>query len=99
MQLDKNNIISYLLTNKNNFSKNYHITNIGLFGSYAVNNQTNFSDIDVIVSFEEDKYTFDNYMNLKFLLEDYFGKKIDLIIEKSIKKELKQQILNQAIYV
>lgn len=99
MQLDKNNIISYFFANKNNFSKNYYITNLGLFGSYAENSQKKNSDIDVLVSFEEGKCTFDNYMNFKFLLEDYFGKKIDLIIEKSIKNELKQQILNQAIYV
>ena len=44
------------------------------------------SDIDIIVTF--DKETFDNYMNLLFLFERTFRRKIDLIIEKDLHPEL-----------
>ena len=35
------------------------------------------SDIDVLMEFMEDAVTFDNYMDLMFILEDLFQKKVD----------------------
>ena len=74
--------------------KKYNVNKIGLFGSFAKNKQHKKSDIDIIVNF--DKETFDNYMDLLFLLEKMFKRKIDLVIEKDllpqlnyVKKEIK----------
>ena len=66
--------------------KKYEVKKIGLFGSFANNRQHKKNDIDIIVSF--DKETFDNYMDLLFLLERIFKRKIDLVIEKDIRPEL-----------
>ena len=66
--------------------KKYNVNKIGLFGSFAKNKQNKKSDIDIIVNF--DKETFDNYMDLLFLLEKMFKRKIDLVIEKGIHPEL-----------
>lgn len=63
------------------------VKKIGLFGSVAKNKHNSKSDIDILVTFE--KSTFDSYMELKFLLEKIFGRKVDLIIEKSLRSELK----------
>ncbi len=51
------------------------------------------SDIDILVEFEKDKKTFDNYMDLKFFLEDLFKCKVDLVIAEAIKPDLKPYIL------
>src|SRR3989344_4824065 len=67
--------------------KKYNVKKIGLFGSYVKNKQHKKSDIDIAVTF--DKETYDNYINLLFLLEKIFKRKIDLIIEKDIHPELK----------
>ncbi|MBI2631656.1 nucleotidyltransferase family protein [Candidatus Pacearchaeota archaeon] len=67
--------------------KKFNVKKIGLFGSFAKNEQHKKSDIDIVVSFDEE--TFDNYMNLLFLLEKIFRRKIDLVIEKDIHPELK----------
>jgi uncharacterized protein len=66
--------------------KKYDVKKIGLFGSYVKNKQHEKSDIDIIVTFE--KETFDNYMDLLFLLEKLFKRKIDLVIEKDLHPEL-----------
>lgn len=71
---------------------------IGLFGSFADNTQTEKSDIDFLVEFEEGKKTFDNYMELKFFFEEIFQRKIDLVTPKSIKPFLKESILNTVQY-
>lgn len=69
---------------------------IGLFGSFLKGKQNKKSDVDIIVKF--DKATFDNYMDLKFLLEKLFRKKVDLVTEKSLKPALKY-VKKEAIYV
>jgi len=37
-------------------------------------------------------------MELKFYLEDVFGRKVDLVIETSIKPQLKDNIMRDAVY-
>ncbi|MBT3465180.1 nucleotidyltransferase [archaeon] len=69
---------------------------MGLFGSYIKNKQKKDSDLDFIDTFE--KNTFDNYMDLKFLLEKLFNKNVDLIIEKSLKPRLKY-VKKETIYL
>ena len=66
--------------------KKYDIKKIGVFGSYVKNKQHKKSDIDILVTFN--KETFDNYVDLLFLLEKMFRRKIDLVIEKDLHPEL-----------
>jgi len=61
-----------------------------LFGSYLKGEAKESSDIDVLVEFEKGKKTFDNYMELKFFLEDLFKRKVDPVIDESVKPELRK---------
>jgi len=56
------------------------------------------SDLDVLVMFEEGQKTFDNYMDLKFYLENLFGRKVDLVTEKALKPQLKDIIMKDVVY-
>lgn len=78
--------------------KTYGVKKIGLFGSYIRNEQNAESDIDILVEFKEEKKTFDNYMDLKFLLEDLFNRKVDLVVTEAIKPDLKPYILEKVKY-
>ncbi len=78
--------------------KRYGVKRIGLFGSYVKNGQKKESDIDILVEFEEGEKNFDNYMDLKFFLEDLFQCKVDLVIKESIKPDLKEHILGSVKY-
>ena len=80
------------------FQEKYGVARIGLFGSYIRGEASPGSDIDIIVTFQENRETFDNYMDLKFFLEDIFEKSVDLIIEDTIKSRIKDQILHEAVY-
>ena len=58
------------------------------FGSVLTDNFNENSDIDFVVSFNNQIKLLDyaeNYFNLLFSFEDLFNKKIDLITEKSLK--------------
>lgn len=78
--------------------KKYDVKKIGLFGSYLRNQQNSESDVDILVEFEKDGITFDNYMDLKFFLEKLFNNKVDLVIAEDIKPALKTSILGSVKY-
>jgi predicted nucleotidyltransferase len=69
---------------------------VGLFGSYARGDQTDASDLDILVDFEH--AGFDNYFDLKLFLEDLFGRKVDLVIARSIKPRIRDVILAETVY-
>ena len=77
----------------------FGVKNLYIFGSYVRGEQTPESDIDILVEFEKGKKTFDNYMDLKFYLENLFRKKVDLIIKEAVKPRLKKYIYEEAISV
>ncbi|MEA2013479.1 MAG: nucleotidyltransferase domain-containing protein, partial [Verrucomicrobiota bacterium] len=51
---DKNIILEYLKKKKDVFKKEYGITELGLYGSYARDEATENSDVDIF--YERDKY-------------------------------------------
>jgi len=97
--IDRQEIIGYLTSNKERLRKHYHVIRIGIFGSYARNEQNEKSDIDIILEFEE------NTENLTQIKEEIkneiqlrFQKPVDICREKYIKTIFKKQILSQAQY-
>lgn len=76
----------------------YGAKRIGFFGSFVRSEQKETSDIDVLVEFEKGAKTFDNYMNLKFFLEEIFGRKVDLVIVDALKPDIKDRILKEVKY-
>ena len=97
--LSQQEILGELSKNLTTWKEQYGVKRIALFGSYARGEQNDSSDIDVLVEFMKDAVTFDNYMDLKFDLEDLFQKKVDLVIFEDIKPALKPMILRSAKYV
>jgi len=76
----------------------YGVKKIGLFGSYARNEQNERSDIDLLVEFRGGKKSFNNYMGLKMFLEDLFDCKVDLVIVEDVKPLLKPHIMKEVEY-
>jgi predicted nucleotidyltransferase len=79
--------------------KRFGVKKIGIFGSFVNNTQKEESDLDILVKFKKGQKTFDNYMELKFFLEDLFKCKIDLVVFEAIKPDLKPYILGNVEYV
>ncbi len=63
---------------------------IGLFGSFARGDAGPGSDVDVLVEFADPFVTFDRYMDLKFYLEDLFGRRVDLVIRRTLKPRIRR---------
>jgi predicted nucleotidyltransferase len=98
--ITKEYIINYLRQNKVRIYNQYHVSKIGLFGSFARNDETESSDIDIILEFENN--TEDLYLikkNLRDELQAQFNKPVDICREKYIKPVFRKEILSQAVYV
>ncbi len=93
--LTKNQIIKTLEKHKPEI-KTYGVKKLGVFGSFGKAKQNEKSDIDFLVEFDEP--TFDKYMDLKFFLERLFKRKVDLVVEETLKPAL-QYVKEEAIYV
>lgn len=50
--------------------KKYKVRETGIFGSFFRGEEAKESDIDVLVEFEQEGKNFDNYIELKFFLEE-----------------------------
>ena len=95
--LTKKEIMQSILESKEQIRK-YGVKKIGLFGSLIRNEQGERSDIDILVEFEKGMKTFDNYMELKFFLEEQLRCKVDLVISDALKPQIKPFLMREIEY-
>lgn len=77
-------------------AKKYGATDIRVFGSVARYNETESSDIDILVSFPIGYDMFKQRIPLQEELSNIIGKTVDLVVEHEINKHLKNIILKEA---
>lgn len=95
--LTKNEILEKLGELKPTLYTEFNVKEIGLFGSYSDNEQNEDSDIDILVEFE--KPVGWKFFTLEKYLEDIFHRKVDLVTRKALKKQLKDRIINQTLFL
>jgi predicted nucleotidyltransferase len=78
-------------------AKKYKVKHIGYFGSYASGDETESSDIDILVEFEEPLGW--KFFELKDFLEEHLAKPVDLVTRNALKEQLRESILSNTIYV
>jgi predicted nucleotidyltransferase len=98
--LSKEDILSFLEEKKEELFSEYQLIKIGLFGSFAKDEGTGDSDIDLIVEFQPNTENLaEKKSRIKALVRKQFNREVDLCREKYIKPYFKSQILQSAIYV
>jgi len=97
--MTKIEILNYLKLHKMEFEEKFGVVKIGLFGSFARDEQNEESDIDLAIELEKEKKSLKNFFALKRELEEQFGKKIDLGIESTLKPIVKEYVKKEIIYV
>ena len=98
--IDANIILNYLSSNKERLQRDYHLTKIGLFGSLARGEETDKSDIDLIVEFEPNTKNLTSLKsNLRNEIQSRFDKPVDICRLKYIKPIFKNQIQSEIKYV
>lgn len=98
MQLDINYIKNVVDKNINFLKKTYFVKSIGVFGSVATGRSTKFSDVDLLVEFQEPVGMF-KFIELEEYLSKILGRKVDLVTKNALKEPIKQEVLSEIIYV
>jgi len=99
-KITKSDILSFLANEKKELENKYRVAKIGIFGSYARGEETDESDIDIILEFlPQTENLTEIKSSLRELIEQQFGKEVDICREKYLKPYYRNQILQSAIYV
>lgn len=96
--LNRDTVISELQQLKPELTRQFGVTRIGLFGSYARGENGRESDIDVVVELTEpDLFAL---VHIKDVLEHNFNHSVDVILfSRFLNSFLRNRIQNEAIYV
>jgi hypothetical protein len=98
--IEQKDILIYLENNKEYFLAQFNVDKIGIFGSYARNEQTENSDIDIIIEMPRGTNDiFEKKQKLRELLKSTFQREVDICRERAIKPIFREMILKDVIYV
>ncbi|MDA3890670.1 MAG: nucleotidyltransferase family protein [Salinivirgaceae bacterium] len=95
--ITKTDILFKLKELKPTLYGDYAVREIGLFGSFSDNTNTDESDIDILVELERPIGW--KFFSLELYLEQIFNRKIDLVTKNALKDQIKDSILKQVNYV
>ena len=98
--LNTNEVLDFLRTHRQTLLSEFRIVKLGLIGSFARGEQTEDSDIDLLIEFEPNTDDlFGKKMKLKDLLKASFDRDVNICREKYTKPYIKSYLLRDAIYV
>lgn len=98
MKIDITQIKDKLDNQKDFLKENYHVSDLGVFGSVARGDNNEISDIDVLVSFIKPVGMF-KFIELEEYLSNLLGKRVDLVTQRSLKPAIKNEVLQEVVYV
>ncbi|MCU0288782.1 MAG: nucleotidyltransferase family protein, partial [Acidobacteria bacterium] len=84
-----------LATQKPELMKKYHLKKLGVFGSYVRGEETQTSDLDVMVDFERPIGL--DFVTLADELESLLGVKVDLVSVNAIKPRMMESIREELV--
>ena len=100
MQLSKENILSILTSEKAFLEKEFAVIQLGLFGSYSNNQQTDISDIDIAYEIKSGHpFTLEKKIGLESYLNKRLQNKVDLVRLKYINPVVKFKMEHEVFYV
>lgn len=90
----KDHILSTLGNLKADIKAKYRVKELGVFGSFIRGEQSEASDIDVLVDFDEDASLFD-LVGLALFLEEKLHRRVDVVSKRALRSELRESILRE----
>ncbi len=98
MDLDRQQILNLLTDAKPFLQNRYKLQEIALFGSYARNEETAESDVDLMVV--ENTKSFRDYSAMYHYVSSLFtGKKVQMVSKNAIKPQYFERLKSDLVYV
>ena len=96
--MDRAELLATLREHRDALAERFGVTGLALFGSYARDQATDASDIDILVRFDGPA-TSKTYFGVQFYLEDLLGRPIDLVTDKALRPRFRPYVEREAIAV
>ena len=96
--MSREEIIQFLRENKADLEVRFGVITLGLVGSYARDEGTADSDIDLIVEIRSEN-KFRSFFGLLHFLQDSLPARIDLATESSLKPLVRESVMKDIHYV
>ena len=96
--MNRDEVLRTLKEHKPALERRFGVTRLALFGSFARDQATDNSDVDVLVRFSSQP-DWRTYFGAQFYLEDLLGRTVDLATDGEIRLEIRPYVDREAIYV
>ena len=94
----REHVLALLRTHKATLAQRFGVAKLALFGSFARDQATDHSDLDILVSFHGTA-DWQRYFGTQFYLEDLLGRPVDLVTDKALRAELRPFVEREAVHV
>ena len=97
-RLGRDEVLETLRTQKTDLSERFGVVSLALFGSFARDEASATSDLDLLVRFDGPT-TSRAYFGVQFYIEDLLGRRVDLVTDKALRTEIRPYVEREAIDV
>ena len=94
----KQEVLDHLAAHRDLLRGQFDVKELLVFGSIARDDAKADSDVDVLVTFVATT-RFDQFMELKFYLEDLLGAPVDLVTRKALRPHMRASVEREAVNV
>ena len=96
--MNRSELLRLLQSHKQTLSERFGVTSLALFGSFARDEATDDSDLDILVTFDGPA-TSRSYFGVQFYIEDLTGRTVDLVTDKALRPELRLSVERECVHV
>ena len=91
-------VLDTLRAHRPMLAEQFGVVELAVFGSFARDQATDRSDIDILVRFDGPA-TSRSYFGVQFYLEDLLGRRVDLVTDKALRSEFRPYVEREAVHV
>ena len=91
-------VLKMLRAHRPVLAERFGVVELALFGSYARDEATDRSDVDILVRFDGPA-TSRSYFGVQFCIEDLLGRRVDLVTDKALRAEFRPYVEREALHV
>ena len=96
--LGRGEVIGILRAHRDVLAERFGVAGLALFGSFARDQATGTSDVDILVAFDGPA-TSRSYFGVQFYLEDLLGRRVDLVTTKALRPRFRPYVEREAVHV
>ena len=96
--MNRADVLDLLRTHKPTLREQFGVTKLALYGSFARDEASDSSDVDVLVEFDTPP-RWRQYFGAQFYLEDLLGREVDLATREEVRIEIRPYVEREALSV